>query len=285
VDATAPEPGQRHDPDRPICQWANCPNVGECALEGEASFLVGGEYCVRQCGLCPVATGRPPPFDGDEPRRVAATIQQLRLRYVTIAGVARDDLPDAGAWLFTQIVREVRRACPGTGVELLVPDFGGEPTLISQVIEVAPQVWAHSLTTVSRLFKKCRPGFNYRRSLSVLAQASKAGLVTKSNLTLGLGEKPQEVVTVLADLSAVGCELLTLSQYQPPSPRHYPLARRVTDQEFAELASQAKAMGFLGVQAGPEVRPSYRARQLWAQAMAASGRPVPSSLTALASQR
>ncbi len=252
-----------------VCQEAGCPNIYECWEDREATFLIGGEQCTRRCDFCQIDTGRPSPLDRDEPRRVAESVRTMGLRYATVTGVARDDLPDEGAWLYAETVRQIHALNDGTGVEVLIPDFSGNPTLLGEVFAAAPEVLAHNVETVPRLFKRVRPAFTYERSLDVIAQARAAGLVTKSNLILGMGEEITEVHQALADLRAAGCELVTITQYLRPSPRHHPVERWVRPEEFVDLAEVATTMGFAGVMSGPLVRSSYRAGRLYAQAVGA----------------
>lgn len=249
-----------------VCQEAGCPNIFECWEAREATFLIGGDQCTRRCDFCQIDTGRPAPLDHDEPRRVAESVATMGLRYETITGVARDDLPDGGAWLYAETVREIHRRCPGTGVELLIPDFTGRPDQLAEVFHSRPQVLAHNLETVPRVFRRVRPGFSYARSLQVITSAAEAGLITKSNLILGLGETLEEAIKALHDLHEAGCQLVTITQYLRPSPRHHPIARWVPPDEFAELGDIAREIGFAGVLSGPLVRSSYRAGQLYAQA-------------------
>jgi lipoic acid synthetase len=265
-----------------VCEEAGCPNIFECWEDREATFLIGGDQCTRRCDFCQIGTGRPAPLDRDEPRRVAESVAEMGLKYATVTGVARDDLDDGGAWLYAETARAVHARNPGTGVELLVPDFDGKPHLVAEVIDAAPEVFAHNLETVPRVFKRIRPAFRYERSLDVLTQAHDAGLVTKSNLILGMGETTPEILDALRDLRAAGCDLVTVTQYLRPSPLHHPVDRWVRPEEFVELSDAAEAMGFLGVMAGPLVRSSYRAGRLWAQAMTRSGRPLPDALAHLA---
>lgn len=252
-----------------VCQEAGCPNIYECWEDREATFLIGGSACTRRCDFCQIDTGRPEPLDRDEPRRVAQSVQAMGLRYATVTGVARDDLPDEGAWLYAQTVRQIHQTLPGCGVEVLIPDFSGKPELLDLVFAAVPEVLAHNLETVPRLFKTIRPAFRYDRSLRVITLAREAGLVTKSNLILGLGEEIDEIHQAMADLHAAGCDLLTITQYLRPTPRHHPIARWVHPQEFVALAQLAEGMGFAGVLSGPLVRSSYRAGRLHARAMAA----------------
>ena len=265
-----------------VCEAAGCPNIYECWEDREATFLIGGDQCTRRCDFCQIDTGRPAALDRDEPRRVAESVQAMGLRYATVTGVARDDLPDGGAWLYAETVRQIHVLNPGTGVELLIPDFNDHPGRLRAVFDAAPEVLAHNLETVPRIFKRIRPAFRYERSLNVLRSARDAGLITKSNLILGLGEQPEEVTDAMVDLHATGCELLTLTQYLRPSSRHHPVARWVTPQEFVEHARAAELMGFSAVMAGPLVRSSYRARQLYAKALARRGGRLAEHLTTLA---
>jgi lipoic acid synthetase len=250
-----------------VCEEAGCPNIYECWEDREATFLIGGDQCTRRCDFCQIDTGKPAELDTDEPRRVAESVTTMGLRYATVTGVARDDLPDGGAWLYAQTVREIHAALPGCGVELLIPDFNARPELLAQVFDAAPEVLAHNVETVPRIFKRIRPGFRYERSLDVIRQARTAGLVTKSNLILGMGETREEVSEALADLHAAGCELITITQYLRPSPRHHPVERWVKPEEFVELNAEAEQIGFAGVMSGPLVRSSYRAGRLYAQAI------------------
>jgi len=252
-----------------VCQEAGCPNIYECWEDREATFLIGGDRCTRRCDFCQIDTGRPEGFDADEPRRVAESVAAMGLRYATVTGVARDDLPDGGAWLYAETVRQIHAMVAGCGVELLIPDFGGDPALLGQVFEAAPEVLAHNVETVPRIFRRVRPAFDYARSLRVLTAARDAGLVTKSNLILGLGETREEISQAMRDLHAAGCELLTITQYLRPSPRHHPVDRWVHPDEFVELCAEAEATGFIGVLSGPLVRSSYRAGRLHHQAITA----------------
>jgi lipoic acid synthetase len=193
----------------------------------------------------------------------------MGLAYATVTGVARDDLEDEGAWLYAQTVRAIHEAVPGCGVEVLIPDFSAKPELLAQVFDAAPEVLAHNLETVPRIFKRIRPAFTYERSLNVITQARDAGLITKSNLILGMGEEIDEVVQALRDLHDAGCELITITQYLRPSPRHHPVERWVHPEEFVALADEAASIGFAGVMSGPLVRSSYRAGRLHRQALEA----------------
>jgi lipoyl synthase len=252
-----------------VCQEAGCPNIYECWEDREATFLIGGDQCTRRCDFCQIDTGKPAAYDRDEPRRVAESVAKMGLRYATVTGVARDDLPDGGAWLYAETVRRIHEAVPGCGVELLIPDFDGVPAQLAEVFGAAPEVLAHNLETVPRIFKRIRPGFRYERSLDVITQARAAGLVTKSNLILGMGETRVEISQAMQDLYGAGCELLTITQYLRPSVRHHPVERWVKPEEFVELQAEGEAIGFAGVMSGPLVRSSYRAGRLYQQAMAA----------------
>jgi lipoic acid synthetase len=265
-----------------VCEEAGCPNIYECWEDREATFLIGGDQCTRRCDFCQIDTGKPAEYDRDEPARVAESVATMGLRYATVTGVARDDLPDGGAWLYAETVRRIHAANQGTGVELLIPDFDAAPDRLAEVFGARPQVLAHNLETVPRIFKQIRPGFRYQRSLSVLRAARDAGLVTKSNLILGMGETPDEVVAAMGELHEAGCEILTITQYLRPSVRHHPVDRWVKPEEFVEHQHAAERIGFAGVMAGPLVRSSYRAGRLYTQAMARRGEHVPAHLAHLA---
>ena len=250
-----------------VCQEAACPNIFECWEDKEATFLIGGERCTRRCDFCNIDTGKPEPLDRDEPRRVAESVQSMGLKYATITGVTRDDLDDEGAWLYAETIKQVHALNPGCGVEMLAPDFSGNPELLNQVFETKPEVFAHNLETVPRIFKRIRPAFTYERSLNVITQARDYGLVTKSNLILGLGETREEITQALIDLRQAGCDLITITQYLRPTNKHHPVERWVKPEEFVEMAAQATEIGFLGVMSGPLVRSSYRAGRLYKQAI------------------
>jgi len=249
-----------------VCQEAACPNIFECWEDKEATFLIGGERCTRRCDFCNIDTGKPDPLDRDEPRRVAESVQAMGLKYATITGVTRDDLEDEGAWLYAETIRKVHELNPGTGVEMLAPDFSGNPIYLNEVFETRPEVFAHNLETVPRIFKRIRPAFTYERSLNVITQARDFGLITKSNLILGLGETREEISQALVDLHAAGCDLITITQYLRPTNKHHPVERWVKPEEFVELAKEAEEVGFSGVMSGPLVRSSYRAGRLYKRA-------------------
>ena len=250
-----------------VCEEAGCPNIYECWEDREATFLIGGDQCTRRCDFCQIDTGKPAELDRDEPRRVAESVQAMGLRYATITGVARDDLPDGGAWLYAETVRAIHALNPGTGVENLIPDFTGIPEQLDEVFASEPEVLAHNVETVPRIFKRIRPAFRYDRSLAVLTRARGHGLVTKSNLILGMGEERAEISQALRDLHEAGCEIITITQYLRPSPRHHPVSRWVRPEEFVEMATEAEEIGFAGVLSGPLVRSSYRAGRLYQQAI------------------
>ena len=265
-----------------VCQEAGCPNIFECWEDREATFLIGGDTCTRRCDFCDIATGRPQPLDEGEPLRVAESVRTMGLRYSTVTGVARDDLPDGAAGLYAETIRRIHELNPNTGVEILPPDFGARPELVGQVFDARPEVFAHNLETVPRIFRRIRPAFTYDKSLRVLSMAREAGLVTKSNLILGMGEEDHEVDAAIRDLHDAGCDILTITQYLRPSPTHHPIDRWVKPEEFVHWSDVAEGLGFKGVMAGPLVRSSYRAGRLWATAMRRWGRPIPEHLAHLA---
>jgi lipoic acid synthetase len=252
-----------------VCQEAACPNIFECWEDREATFLIGGEICTRRCDFCNIATGKPTAYDRDEPRRVAESVKSMNLRYATVTGVARDDLDDEGSWLYAETIRKIHEEVPDCGVEMLAPDFSAKKDLLEIVFQSRPEVFAHNVETVPRIFKEIRPAFNYERSLSVIAAARDFGLVTKSNLILGLGETREEISDALVQMRGAGCDLITITQYLRPTPKHHPVVRWVKPEEFVELAQEARDVGFLGVMSGPLVRSSYRARKLYEEAISA----------------
>lgn len=250
-----------------VCQEAACPNIFECWEDKEATFLIGGDRCTRRCDFCNIDTGKPLPIDRQEPRKVAESVKSMGLRYATITGVTRDDLEDEGSWLYAETIRVVHELNPGTGVEMLAPDFNAKPELLNPIFETRPEVFAHNLETVPRIFKQIRPAFTYEKSLKVIGMAQDFGLITKSNLILGLGETREEISQALVDLHNAGCDLITITQYLRPTNKHHPVERWVKPEEFVELAQEAEQVGFLGVMSGPLVRSSYRAGRLYKQAM------------------
>ena len=265
-----------------VCQEAGCPNIHECWEDREATFLIGGDKCTRRCDFCQINSAKPDPLDKDEPRRVAESVREMDLRYATITGVARDDLADGASWLYAETCRQIHELNPNTGVELLVDDFRGDESAAQQVFDAKPEVFAHNLETVPRIFKRIRPAFRYERSLELITRAREAGLVTKSNLILGMGETYDEIISAMEDLHGAGCDILTITQYLRPTPLHHPIDRWVKPEEFVKLSKAAEEMGFAGVMSGPLVRSSYRAGRLYARALAHRGQELPEHLSALA---
>jgi len=245
-----------------VCEEALCPNLGACWGRGTATFLILGDICTRHCRFCAVTAGRPLPPDPTEPQRLARTASQMGLRHVVVTSVARDDLPDGGAAHFVAVIQALRQRCPGAAVEVLVPDFGGDLAAILRVLAARPDVLNHNLETVPRLYPQVQPRKSYRRALGLLTQADRAGLVTKSGLLLGLGERRDEVLAVMRDLRRAGCDVLTLGQYLQPGAHHLPVIEYIHPTEFAWYEEVGLAMGFRAVAAGPLVRSSYHAAEL-----------------------
>jgi len=247
-----------------VCEEARCPNLGECFSHGTATFLILGDVCTRSCRFCAVAGGVPDPPDPDEPSRVADAVRELGLTYAVVTSVTRDDLPDGGASFFAETIRAIREISPGTGVEVLVPDFGGDMNALETVLDARPDVLNHNVETVPRLYPAVRPEADYTRSLGVLkvAAASVPDVPVKSGVMLGLGETDEELRRVLDDLLANGCRLLTLGQYISPSRDHYPVVRYLPPEEFDRWRETALEMGFKAVASGPFVRSSYRAAEM-----------------------
>jgi lipoic acid synthetase len=252
-----------------VCQQALCPNRFECFADGTATFMILGERCSRACGFCAVAQGPQGLPDPSEPQRVAEAVELLKLDYAVVTSVTRDDLADGGAALFAETIRAIRRRRPRSLVEVLIPDLQGDRRALATIVEAAPQVLNHNLETVPRLYPSARSQADYRRSLELLRQAKTLNpqLVTKSGLMLGLGESTEELQTALHDLRQANCDILTLGQYLQPSAANLPVQRFVPPEEFARLREQALAAGFSAVAAGPLVRSSYRAEQLYLQAL------------------
>lgn len=250
-----------------VCEEAHCPNIGECFDSGTATFMILGDICTRACSYCAVKSGHPEALDPLEPEHLARNVERLGLSYVVITSVNRDDLADGGAHVFAQCIVKVRDLNPGCAVEVLIPDFQGSPQALATVMEARPQVLNHNIETVPRLFPRVRHKGSYARSLELLERAkgmAPDGL-TKSGMMVGLGESWEEILTTMADLRAVGCELLTIGQYLRPSPKHYPVGRFYSPEEFQALADQGIGMGFKHVEAGPLVRSSYHAKEQVAQ--------------------
>jgi lipoic acid synthetase len=244
-----------------VCEEAMCPNISECWEEREATFLILGDKCTRRCGFCDVMTAKPDPVDEDEPRRIAQAVREMGLRFVVVTGVARDDLPDGGARIWAATIHAIREAVPGCGVEVLPTDFKGGEADLATVLAAEPDVFAHNLETVRRLHERIRPAFGYDRTLDVLrtAERLREGQVTKSNLILGMGERPDEIPSALEDLAEAGVEIVTMGQYLQPTPYHLPVDRWVTPDEFAQWKRAGESMGIAHVEAGPLVRSSYHA--------------------------
>lgn len=247
-----------------VCQEARCPNIYECWNQRTATFMILGDHCTRACRFCNVRWGRTGIVDPDEPQRVAEAVEQLGLDFAVITSVNRDDLTDGGASIFAATIREIRQRLPHCGVEVLIPDFGGNWDALRLVVEAKPEVIAHNVETVPRLFRRIQPWDDYARSLELFrqVQALDATIALKSGLIVGMGETWEEILEVLRDLRTVGVEIMTIGQYLPPTPRHYPLDRYYTLEEFAELRRIGEEeLGYVHVEAGPLVRSSYRARE------------------------
>ena len=246
-----------------VCEEARCPNIGECWGRGTATFMILGDVCTRSCGFCAVKTGRPAGLDTDEPRRVALAVLRMGLRHAVITSVNRDELPDGGASIFADTIRWIRRLCPETTVEVLIPDFKGNRAALEAVMGARPDVLNHNVETVPRLYRTVRPQAKYERSLEVLRLAKEIApeTVTKSGLMVGLGEERAELLEVFRDLRGAGVDVLTVGQYLRPTPRHLPVVRYWTPAEFEALRREAEALGFRHVEAGPLVRSSYHAEE------------------------
>jgi len=251
-----------------VCEEAHCPNVGECWEHGTATFMILGDVCTRNCAYCAVAHGRPPKYDISEPSRVAEAIGEMRLQHAVITSVDRDDLPDFGAYIFAETIRQIKQRLPDCSVEVLVPDFQGNEDSIRTVLEAAPDIYNHNTETVPRLYKRCRPGGRYERVMQIFRTAKRIApnIPTKTGIILGMGETLEEVEIVMRDLRAVDVDILTLGQYLRPSESHHPIDRYVTPEEFRRMREIGMAMGFRHVESGPLVRSSYHA---WEQVQAA----------------
>ena len=251
-----------------VCEEAHCPNIGECWEHGTATFMILGDVCTRNCAYCAVSHGRPPAYDVEEPSRVAEAIAELNLRHAVITSVDRDDLPDFGAYIFAETIRQIRGKLPTCSIEVLVPDFQGNEDSIRAVLEAGPDIYNHNTETVPRLYKKARPGGRYERLLEIFRIAKRIApdVPTKTGIILGLGETNLEVIEVMKELRAVDVDILTLGQYLRPSDGHIALDRYVTPEEFRELYEVGMTLGFRHVESGPLVRSSYHA---WEQVQAA----------------
>ncbi len=246
-----------------VCQEANCPNISHCFEQGTATFLILGDVCTRGCKFCDVKRGVPLSVDGDEPKRLAEATEKLKLQYVVITSVTRDDLPDGGATIFARTIREIKRSIPDCKVEVLIPDFAGSFESLKMVLEAKPDVLNHNLETVKRLYPKVRDGADYQRSLNLLLNVKRIdkSIIAKSGIMLGLGESWDEIVSLMNDLKNAGCELLTIGQYLSPSEAHLPVAKFYHPDKFAELKIIGERMGFAHVESGPLVRSSYHAKE------------------------
>ncbi len=252
-----------------ICQEAGCPNQGECFSKGVATFLVMGNVCTRDCRFCAVTSGKPNPLDPDEPVRLAEEVTVLGLRFVVVTSVTRDDLPDGGANHFAKVIGTLRKRCKGVGVEVLIPDFKGSESALAVVVYAAPEVLNHNVETVPRLYPNVRPQADYRRSVALLKRAREldGSLITKSGLTVGLGEKKDEIVGVMRDLRNAECDILTIGQYLRPSDHHHPVVEYVKPDNFATYEEIASELGFKGVAASSFVRSSYMAGTYYVKAL------------------
>jgi lipoic acid synthetase len=244
-----------------VCQSAKCPNMGECWAAGTATLMILGDVCTRSCGFCHIATGRPPTLDLDEPRRVGDAVARMGLKHTVITSVNRDELPDGGAAVWAETIRQIRKQASGVSVEVLIPDFCGDWNALQKVLDEKPEILNHNIETVPRLYKTVRPQAKYHRSLKLLQIARQQGLLTKSGMMLGLGEEAGEIEQVMDDLVAIGCEILTLGQYLQPTAQHLPVERWVHPDEFADWKVRGEAKGIRHVESGPLVRSSYHAEK------------------------
>lgn len=247
-----------------VCQDARCPNIGECWGKGTATFMILGDVCTRSCRFCAVNTGQPPEYDQDEPERIAAAIRNMGLRYAVITSVDRDDLEDGGAWIFAETIHKTRDACRDIRIEVLIPDFKGNPDALRTVVRAEPDVLGHNVETVPRLYRTVRPGSRYRRSLHLLEDAKNLdpGIVTKSSIMLGLGESAEEIREVLNDLRCSNVDIVTLGQYLQPTRDNLPVEKFYTPDEFNLFKDYAYSLGFRSVASGPLVRSSYHAEEV-----------------------
>jgi lipoic acid synthetase len=244
-----------------VCQSAKCPNMGECWAAGTATLMILGDVCTRSCGFCHIATGRPPALDLQEPVRVGAAVAAMDLKHTVITSVNRDELPDGGAGVWAETIRQIRLQAPGTHIEVLIPDFAGDWDALQMVLDQKPDILNHNIETVPRLYKQVRPQAKYRRSLELLQIARQQGFITKTGMMLGLGEEEHEIEAVLDDLVSIGCEILTLGQYLQPTPNHLPVIRWVHPDEFADWKRRGEEKGLRHVESGPLVRSSYHAEK------------------------
>ncbi len=245
-----------------VCEEARCPNMGECWNAGTATFMILGDICTRSCGFCAVKTGRPDGnLDWDEPNRVAEAVKQLGIRHAVVTSVNRDERRDGGAPIFAETIRQIRLKVPGCTVEVLIPDFKGNEEALYIVLDAKPEILNHNLETVPRLYKVVRPQANYQQSLELLGRSRKKGFLTKTGLMVGIGERPEEVLDVIKDIHAVGCDILTIGQYLQPTKEHLPIDRYVHPDEFKMYKEVGTTLGFKHVESGPLVRSSYHAER------------------------
>ena len=246
-----------------VCQSAHCPNIGECWRARTATFMILGNTCTRNCQFCAISTGQPDALDEDEPRRVAEAVKYLNLKQAVVTSVTRDDLPDGGARMFAETIREIRRSSDGCSVEILIPDFQGDRDALYSIVQEKPDILNHNIETVERCYAEVRPQAIYSRSIELLRQAKamSSEIRTKSGLMVGIGETWDEVIGTMRDLRSVDCDILTIGQYLAPSKDHYPISRYYTPEEFADLKRIALEMGFGYVESAPLVRSSYHAAE------------------------
>ena len=244
-----------------VCQSAKCPNMGECWNAGTATLMILGDVCTRSCGFCHIATGRPPELDLDEPRRVGDAVRVMNLKHVVITSVNRDELPDGGAEVWAETIRQIRLQSPGTNVEVLIPDFCGDWGALQKVLDERPEILNHNMESVPRLYKVVRPQAKYHRSLKLLQIAKAQGFTTKTGIMLGLGEEEHEIDSAIDDLVSIGCDILTLGQYLQPTAKHLPVARWVHPDEFVAWKMKGESRGLRHVESGPLVRSSYHAEK------------------------
>lgn len=244
-----------------VCESAKCPNLGECWSAGTATLMILGDVCTRSCGFCHIATGKPPTLDLEEPVRVGDAVAKMKLGHAVITSVNRDELPDGGAAVWAETIRQIRLQSPGTSVEVLIPDFCGDWDALQKVLDQKPDILNHNIESIPRLYKVVRPQAKYHRSLKLLQIAKEQGLTSKTGMMLGLGEEEQEIDAVIDDLVAVGVDILTLGQYLQPTPKHLPVKRWVHPDEFAMWKERGEARGLRHVEAGPLVRSSYHAEK------------------------
>ncbi len=244
-----------------VCESAKCPNLGECWSAGTATLMILGDVCTRSCGFCHIATGRPPTLDLDEPVRVGDAVAKMKLGHAVLTSVNRDELPDGGAAVWAETLRQIRLQSPNTSIEVLIPDFCGDWDALQLVLNEKPEILNHNIESVPRLYKVVRPQAKYHRSLKLLQISKSQGLTTKTGMMLGLGEEEQEIDAVLDDLVAIGVDILTLGQYLQPTPQHLPVKRWVHPDEFAMWKTRGEARGLRHVESGPLVRSSYHAEK------------------------